>query len=548
MKSKRFKVLSPQRSVSPRENQRYVLTQDNWNDHGFNTMYHLYITSPKESISVGSVKILRKGQKVGDGILIDDDFDTLGPKFVSVGQSLDYYQRLAELSTEERDVILSSLRDVVQTPELEETFSSEDGWSTSLFRDQREPVIQDFLRLARGMIHGNYSSLLADRNPHFSFRMPEWDTPVEFASPSLPDSIVPSSRVAIPERVVVLIGRNGSGKSTLLARLARVAHGTATNRAGPVLTALGVITPEGMGFPRIITVSYSAFDSFTLPGLPPQEESEPDEREQIIKDARRGTGRYVYCGLRDIASELEQQIKDTPQGAVASDRVERTLLKSVDVLAEEFERTLTLITRNERARVFRSVFNILASEPSFSFWTDEQELEELVTAKPRKLFGSWSTGQKIVAQIAASLVAYTEPRSLVLIDEPEMHLHPSLLAVLMHAVRYVLRKYEAFAVIATHSPVVAQESLGRHVLIVERDEETTRVRAPDIETFGENVSTLTSELFGLNSEVTDFHKVLDALIKRYRSLERIEKLFQPHGLSVQARGYLLSQLPDEDER
>jgi ABC-type uncharacterized transport system ATPase subunit len=237
-----------------------------------------------------------------------------------------------------------------------------------------------------------------------------------------------------------------------------------------------------------------------------------------------------------------------PEDPMASDRVERTLLKSIDMLAEEFERTLEFALAADRARVFRSVFNILASEPSFSFWNEDSDLENLITENPRQLFASWSTGQKIVAQIAASLVAHTVPRSLVLIDEPEMHLHPSLLAALMHAVRFILRKYEAFAIIATHSPVVAQESLARQVYVIEREKDTTRLRHPDIETFGENVSTLTSELFGLNSEVTDFHKVLDALVKRYKSLEKIEALFQPHGLSVQARGYLMSQLPDEDEQ
>ncbi|MBW6100166.1 ATP-binding protein [Escherichia coli] len=52
-------------------------------------------------------------------------------------------------------------------------------------------------------------------------------------------------------------------------------------------------------------------------------------------------------------------------------------------------------------------------------------------------------------------------RCLVLFDEPETHLHPPLLAVLMSALRIVLNEVDAFAIVATHSPVVVQETLSK---------------------------------------------------------------------------------------
>jgi hypothetical protein len=126
----------------------------------------------------------------------------------------------------------------------------------------------------------------------------------------------------------------------LLARLARVAYGTAAHRAAGLFAELGEISPPGLGFPRIITVSYSAFDSFTLPGLGPQTIGEADQRAQIVQDVRRGEGRFVFCGLRDIASELESEIRAeaTPAtGApIGEDRVKQTLLKSIDLLGDEF--------------------------------------------------------------------------------------------------------------------------------------------------------------------------------------------------------------------
>jgi predicted ATP-binding protein involved in virulence len=145
-------------------------------------------------------------------------------------------------------------------------------------------------------------------------------------------------------------------------------------------------------------------------------------------------------------------------------------------------------------------------------------------------------------QIVASLCAYITPRSLVVIDEPEMHLHPPLLAALMHALRFILEEHKAFCIVATHSPVVLQETLTRHIYVVRREGSTFDAQRCPIETFGENVGALTSEIFGLTTEVTDYHKTLDKAIAQYASLEPIEALFAPHGLSRQGRAYVMSRL------
>lgn len=66
------------------------------------------------------------------------------------------------------------------------------------------------------------------------------------------------------------------------------------------------------------------------------------------------------------------------------------------------------------------------------------------------------------------------------------------------------------------------------------------VRTPELETFGENVGVLTYDAFWLTASSTDYHKVLDLLVRGCDSLEEVEALFQP-GLSAQARAYVLSQ-------
>lgn len=539
----RFKVVPPKGPLPRVSSPTFVLFQDNWNDYSFQTQYHLHYVTVDIDTLIGPVKILRKGQTTADGIQIVSDFDTLSEDFVSVGQSLDYYQRLAELGSGQRELALTSLRDYVRFPDLGASFKTEPGWSTSLFRNFNEN--DEFLLLAKALLDSDYTSMPAEEL-QFTFRVKGWQKAFDFHFGG-PDKKRHwfLQQTIVPERVIAIIGRNGSGKSTLLARLARVAHGSGKNREEGRFAELGEITPRGIGFPRIITVSYSAFDSFRLPGVSPRRLEEPDEREQIVKDVRRGEGRFIFCGLRDIASELESDISNSKLNEtryVGNDRVSITLLKSIDTLADEFVRTIDMVKKNGRVNLLERVFKILTSDPSFS----ENDLELLAKSNStddlKLIFLSWSTGHKIVTQILISLVAYVAPRSLVLLDEPETHLHPPLLAALMHAVRLILNEQKAFAVVATHSPVVLQETLARHVFIVRREGNVTEVYRPEIETFAENIGALTSEVFGLNSGVTDYHKILDNLTFFIKDLDQIEALFAPHGLSMQARAYVMSRL------
>jgi energy-coupling factor transporter ATP-binding protein EcfA2 len=108
----------------------------------------------------------------------------------------------------------------------------------------------------------------------------------------------------LPERIIVLIGRNGSGKSTLLSRLAHLAFASLPDRATKRLKDMGQLFPPSIGFLRVITISYSAFDSFVVPGVAAR------DIEQTTKDIRSGESRFVFCGLRDLVAEGQADLEE----------------------------------------------------------------------------------------------------------------------------------------------------------------------------------------------------------------------------------------------
>jgi hypothetical protein len=293
-----FTVVAPSRTT-PSVTSGALLQQDNWNDRGFQTLYHLYVFSPEFSGLIGPVKILRKGQTAADIIQLGlGNLGPLGEEYCSLGQSLDYYERLAELPDKLRREILAYLRDALTYPNHVESFLDELGWTKSVLRDIDW---SSFRRDASVLLDRDYNRI-ARLGLDMRFQVTGWSDPfhLKFAAPNNEQFFAPAAG-RLPERVAVLTGRNGSGKSTLLARLARVLHASQRERASADLLALGSIDPPGIGFTRVVNIAYSAFDAFQIPGL------DEKERRQIASDLDRGTGRYYFCGLRDIGRELNEK-------------------------------------------------------------------------------------------------------------------------------------------------------------------------------------------------------------------------------------------------
>lgn len=538
-------VTDPSRGSPPRIAD-FVLRQDRWDDFGFKTQYHLFHFGGGESEGdfVGNVKILRLGQvESATSVLPAGPLEPLGEDFCSLGQSLDYYERLAGLPDEVRLFLLDFFRDALANPKHARTFEKERGWGTSVIRDLD---LDSYVPLARTLLDRNYDALPSMRSD-MSFQVNGWKDALSlnFSAPTQDSIGMKGSGTVtpkLPERVAVITGRNGSGKSTLIARLARVLHASQRDRRSEAISRLGTIEPPGIGFSRIVTVAYSAFDTFQVPGVG------VEERRQIAKDLRAGTGRYAFAGLRDIAAELEESLDaegdliDPLSGALddrlAMDRQSRTRLKSAESLADEYARTIEAIFEANRGLLLRRALRVLLADPSFSDIPDQSPME-LLAMDPAATFIGWSTGIKIVMHAIVTLVARTERKSIVLIDEPESHLHPPLLAAFMHAVRLVLEENDAFAVIATHSPVVVQETLGRHVSIVNRVGNEVAILPTRVETYGESIGEITDEVFRLHPGATDFHATLKSMVDAGLSVEEIDKQFD-RGLSFQARAYVMS--------
>jgi predicted ATP-binding protein involved in virulence len=128
---------------------------------------------------------------------------------------------------------------------------------------------------------------------------------------------------------------------------------------------------------------------------------------------------------------------------------------------------------------------------------------------------------------------------LVLIDEPEAHLHPPLLSSFMRSLSDLLIDTNAISIIATHSPVVLQEVPRSCVWKLHRSGTEARVERLEIESFGENAGVLTQEVFGL--EVTDsgFHSILKKAVENNNTYEAAVRYLN-NSIGLEGRAILRS--------
>ena len=544
-------VTTHSRKNSPTNSTEYeiILQRDDWNDYSYITKYHLYLTKKltgsDEIEYVGAVKIIKKGQVADYSYMVElGDLSPLSSEYCSVGQSLDYYTRLSKLNNQVRNEILMSLRDINLFDYESEGFKDESVWAYSVMRDLKDD--DDIFLLPKYILEHNFSSI------------PSIDVKFEFSHERMLNSLkldFDSEQYGyfyyekLPCRMAVIVGRNGSGKSTTVARLSKVAFSSTQDSQKDIISSIGEIYPEGLGFPKIINLSYSAFDSFQIPGVTYK------EKVQLKNDIAKGKGRYIYCGVRDVCAELELELQqysntDIEDIYISSERQERTILKPLEILSKEFSDAYVKIQQDDsKNKTLHSVLSKLKEEASISTIVDDM-LEGSFCENPAAYFYDLSTGHKFVLHSMLHIILYAEKRCFVFFDEPETHLHPPLLAVLMSALRIILDKVDAFAIVATHSPVVVQETLSKNVNVITRSGGLIDFQRPEIETFGENIGSITSAVFSLTSQVTDYHDELDKLIKTYKSrdnaIELIESCFD-QGLSIQARSYILSKLATKVE-
>lgn len=494
-------------SLEPR-NVAYLVI-DYWNDWWeYQTMYDLlYVKDDGTHEYIGSVKIgeipMEKDQKRPS---LPNRFEQLDEKFFSLGQSDYYYERLKNISPQIRIEILTGLNDIAFNLNIFSQIESKHITTRSIMRDISATTVKgQFKRIADG----------GDRltEYHFSYKAPK-DEKTTTEPMVLKFEVTPESNP--PSNIHVIIGRNGVGKTRLLKNMIR---SLINNDDATVVGSFSENATSNKLFANVVCVAFSAFDEFSSI-------SSQNEKEQRIFP-------YIYVGI--------------PQATIV--KGENRVVDRIDLLTKQFVESAHVCVYGAKYQLWEKIITILDSDPNFR----ESEIRNIKSLKPDefkeevgKIFSLLSSGHKIILLTITKLVQTVEEKTLVFLDEPEGHLHPPLIAAFVRALSELLIARNGVAIIATHSPVILQEVPHSCVWKLRRNGREAFAERLEIESFGENIGALTSEVFGY--EVTDsgFHKLLKNAVEKYGDYNRIVSNFNGE-LGMEARGILKALLATKEQ-
>ncbi|WP_080413301.1 AAA family ATPase [Burkholderia ubonensis] len=477
------------------DSQYIVLDGDSWDDYGIKSTFYLTVIINNEQIRIGEVKIIDKNKSSGKTI-IKDGSTTLPQSYCSLGQSIEYYDKIHILGRDiERD-ILKTLRDCTYDADIYDNFKDESQFRSSLIRfGPAEQALKYGSELRIKFVGPTPNS---SHSFEFKTKIPGFRS-----SHKLSFEFYDQSTSKIPSNINILIGRNGTGKTQILSDLAKAISGYGYTDQDELINARTRKFPKDRpSFSNTIVVSYSAFDMFEIPGRTKSEKKTLTRQGNIFG--------YKYCGLRERTRNGGYRIK------------------SSDEVANEFQSAVESIEERDEDSIWSSCLDHILSDPSFASIDSENLAQN---------FSKLSSGQKIVLSILANIFGHIEPASIVIVDEPETHLHPSLMAAFMHSLREILTHYDSYAIIATHSPVILQETPSKFVQVLGGTRGQPSVKSLNIESFGEEISTLTEEVFGLSFEESNFYSVLQNLSDEGMSLDDVNGLFGKR-LGLTARSFI----------
>lgn len=475
-----------------------LLVRDNWNDWftWVTQFYVIVVTKDIQRIDIGHVKIAQAGmtpESATTSALLPAAFSHLSEPWFSIGQAENYYEQLNELGDEYRDWYLNAMRDIARHPAILDKYNGEEVLRRSLLRDiDIDRVRNRFNRLATGDA--------ALTNFAFRFTFPQ-DPRTSDAPPQLHFQVTPASNP--PSNVHVVIGRNGVGKTRCFDYLSRAFFGLPARDGGPVgeigpLSPFGLISPfagKGHGFAGLVTVSFSPFDEYG----------------PLVSSNSRLEVKYAYVGL---IRESAEQISPTGDD---DDELAMLTIKGRPELARDFLKGISACRGAARRRRWLRAVELLEADPLFLDANAKAVIDDASEGwegRTRKWFRRLSSGHSVVLLTITRLVELVEEKSLVLIDEPEGHLHPPLLSAFVRALSELLINRNGVGIIATHSPVVLQEVPRSCAWVLNRTGIAARADRPELETFGENVGILTREVFGLEVVQTGFHRLISEAVQQ----------------------------------
>jgi predicted ATPase len=216
-----------------------------------------------------------------------------------------------------------------------------------------------------------------------------------------------------------------------------------------------------------------------------------------------GYGKLVYCEVdfRRIPRRKKEMIDLLKQELITSD-----LFSRLETCMEEFSYLRKQSFNRHPSREFTHLVPLAAINPELinimlhlvSF-DAPNIIRDLWFSSPDGTtevpLSEFSSGELTMLYRFLPLVLEIEPNSIILIDEPETHLHPKWAQGFIEYLNDLFGGFEAHIILATHSPIIISDVPTESLVILEKHNGVIGQRLPSDRTFGATSTDILKDVF-----------------------------------------------------
>lgn len=513
------------------------LSYNNWDDYSVRTTLNAAFYFDGQRIFDFNLKLLIESDNnspVKLNALREEGWDGYFPipnkNYVSVPSDIEFYDALiTKLGMQNAREVLLLIRDAgylvnIAQDEAAKKLTELDNFSKSPLREAgaRKSFYDGWKAFS-----GNSQSI-----KDFTLNLPGRDgdgvTPVRFRFNS----------DTLPYDINVLIGPNGVGKSHTLKSLVAYWLGMDVGSQTQLNKSKHQPFDTHPNISRLILLSYSPFEDFVL-----------DLSGTKLKDKTA----YRYFGFRrGSLSASGRRQSSISRNQPASDSVESMFKALADDDAYDFLSTWTskaqtildvlqpalkfeklVVEINPKSELTLALKSLvieggdgnkyieLTQATLPKFLKLKEDLFNVINAKAGVVFLNGnekldlSSGQRLFVYMVINIVGQIKAESLIIVDEPELFLHPTFEVEFIALLKKVLGAFNSKAILATHSLAIAREIPANCMHVYRIGQHGLEIDHPPFETFGGNMQRISSYVFGDSKVTKPFAQWIERAIQEF---------------------------------
>ncbi|PHV36958.1 hypothetical protein CSQ95_21670 [Janthinobacterium sp. BJB304] len=161
---------------------------------------------------------------------------------------------------------------------------------------------------------------------------------------------------------------------------------------------------------------------------------------------------------------------------------------------------LTPTTHPKFLKLKEDLFNVINVKAGVVFLVGNEKLD-------------LSSGQRLFVYMVINIVGQIKAESLIVVDEPELFLHPTFEVEFIALLKKVLAAFNSKAILATHSLAVAREIPANCMHVYRIGQYGVEIDHPPFETFGGNMQRISSYVFGDSKVTKPFAQWIESAIE-----------------------------------